>query len=315
MNYLLKTHGGSYHQSMTETEFLASCFHTPSPQAQALFYTVVRAGHLRAAPNYRIERRSCAGQDLLFCLRGGGVIRRESEEFRVGSGELAWIDGRYPHAHRPDRLDPWELLWLRFDSHDLPQLCSLLSIPKAPVFRNLDQRKVKAIFHRILELMEHRPLAMEALLHAEMAGLLAQLFRARHNQALAARESSAALSPQIERAFTSMKLYPHRPWQVEELAGLAGMSAPHFFRCFKRATGSSPIDWLRRERINQAKRHLLQTADPIGQVAERVGYADPFYFSRDFKRMTGYSPTEYRHHEHGQERRVKRVKRVTGCRV
>ena len=176
---------------MAKTQFLASCFNTPGPQAQALFYTVVRAGHLRAAPDYRIERRTCPGQDILFCLGGAGFIRREAEEFRVGLGELAWIDGRYPHAHRPDNLDPWELLWLRFDSHDLPQLCAMLSVQRAPVFRGLDQRKVKAIFRQILELMERRPLSMEALLHAEMASLLAQLFRARQNHPSATAESVA----------------------------------------------------------------------------------------------------------------------------
>jgi AraC family transcriptional regulator, arabinose operon regulatory protein len=290
---------------VAETQFLASCFHTPGPQAQALFYTVVRAGHLRAAPDYRIERRFCPGQDILFCLRGAGFIRRGPEEFRVGPGELAWIDGRYPHAHRPDTLDPWELLWLRFDSHDLPPLCAMLSIEKAPVFRGVDRRKVSAIFHRIFELLEHRPLAMDALLHAEIAALLAQLFRARHHHPPEAAESPQTLSPQLERAFTQMKLYSHRLWQVEDLAQLAGMSAPHFFRCFKRVTGSSPIDWLRRERINQAKRLLTQSIDPIGDIAERVGYSDPFYFSRDFKRMTGHSPTEYRHHEQGHESRNK----------
>jgi AraC-like DNA-binding protein len=238
---------------------------------------------------------------MLFCLRGAGFIRGEAGEFRVGPGELAWIVGRYPHAHRPDPLNPWELLWLRFDSHDLPQLCTMLSVQKAPVFRYLDQRKVKRIFRRILELMEHRPVAMEALLHVEMASLLAQLFRTRLNYPAEAAESAQVFSPQLERAFTQMKLYSHRPWQVEDLARLAGMSAPHFFRRFKQATGSSPIDWLRRERINQAKRHLLETADPVGDIADRVGYADPFYFSRDFKRMTGHSPSEYRRHEQHHE--------------
>src|SRR5271169_825923 len=251
---------------MAETQFLASHFHTPSPQAQELFYAVVRAGHLRAAPDYRIERRTCLGQDLLFCVRGAGSIRREAEEFPVRTGDLAWIDGRYPHAHRADKKDPWELLWLRFDSHDLPKLCTMLSIQQAPVFRSLDQRKLERIFRRLLELMEHRPLAMEALLHAEMASLLAQIIRARFNNPAEAAQSVTAFPPQLERAVTQMKLYFQKPWQVEELARLAGLSVPHFFRCFKRATGSSPIDWVRRERINQAKRHLIQTADPIGDI-------------------------------------------------
>jgi AraC-like DNA-binding protein len=282
---------------MGQSQFLASCFHTPGPQAQALFYSVLRAGHLRAAPDYRVERRSCLGQDLLFCLRGAGFIRARAEQFRVGPGELAWIDGRYPHGHWAEPDDPWELLWLRFDSHDLSPLCSVLAVQKAPVFRNLDRAKVKALFRRILQIMEHRPLAMEALLHAEMANLLAQLFRARLRHPAEATQAVEPYSPQFERAFTHMKLYPQRSWRVADLARLAGMSAPHFFRCFKRAAGSSPIAWLRRERINQAKRHLVETVDGVRDIAERVGYSDPFYFSRDFKHMTGHSPTEYRHQE------------------
>jgi AraC-like DNA-binding protein len=283
--------------AMAQTEFLASCFHTPSPQAQALFYTVLRAGHLRASPDYRVERRFCLGQDLLFCLRGAGFIHTQAGESAVCPGDLAWIDGRYPHGHRAQASDPWELLWLRFDSHDLAPLCSFLAVSDTPIFRGLDRAAVQHEFRHIIRLMERRPLAMEALLHAEMANLLAQLIRARLRHPAALARSPDGFSPQLERAFTRMKLYSHRAWRVEELAQIAGLSAPHFFRLFKRATGSSPIAWLRRERINQAKRHLIETCDPVAQIAERVGYSDPFYFSRDFKAMTSHSPSEFRRQE------------------
>lgn len=283
---------------MASTQVLASAFHTPSPQAQALFYTVVRSGHLRAAPDYRVERRACLGQDLLFCVRGGGFVRSVGSEFRVGRGELAWIDGRYPHGHWPDPADPWELLWLRFDCQELARLCAGLAVDKAPVFRNLEPARTRRSFRHILRLMQHRPLAMEALLHAEMASLLAQLFHARLRHPAEAPASVDPFAAPLEKAFNRMKLYSQRAWRVSDLARLCGLSAPHFFRCFKRATGSSPIAWLRRERINQAKRHLIETADPLADIAERVGYSDPFYFSRDFKHMTGHSPSEFRRQEH-----------------
>ncbi len=91
-----------------------------------------------------------------------------------------------------------------------------------------------------------------------------------------------------------MTLYPDRHWRVKDLARLSGLSEPHFYRRFRQVTGSSPIDWLRRERINHARRRLLQSNDPIKQVAEQVGYNDAFFFSRDFKRYTGLAPSEYR---------------------
>ena len=88
-----------------------------------------------------------------------------------------------------------------------------------------------------------------------------------------------------------------RPWRVEELAVLAGSSVSHFFRRFRKATGATPLDWLRRERISEAKRRLSQSRDPIRVIAEDLGYGDQFYFSRDFKKLVGLSPRHYRQQE------------------
>ncbi len=78
------------------------------------------------------------------------------------------------------------------------------------------------------------------------------------------------------------------------------MSSSHFTRLFRRAFGTSPVDWLRRERISQAKRRLVETTIPIEWVAEQVGYQDRFFFSKDFKKLTGMTPREYRKREAGR---------------
>jgi AraC-like DNA-binding protein len=57
------------------------------------------------------------------------------------------------------------------------------------------------------------------------------------------------------------------------------------------------VDWLRRERINRAKRRLGEGEDRIRAIAAELGYGDPFYFSRDFKKLTGLSPRRYREQE------------------
>jgi AraC-like DNA-binding protein len=75
------------------------------------------------------------------------------------------------------------------------------------------------------------------------------------------------------------------------------MSASHFSRIFKAAFGTSPIDWLRRERISQAKRRLVETTDAIKEIAEQTGYSDRFFFSKDFRRLTGHTPREFRRRE------------------
>ncbi|MFM7241981.1 MAG: helix-turn-helix transcriptional regulator [Opitutia bacterium] len=55
-----------------------------------------------------------------------------------------------------------------------------------------------------------------------------------------------------------------------------------------------PDRLLRRERISQAKRRLADTADDIKEIAEQVGYSDRYFFSKDFKKHTGFTPSQFR---------------------
>lgn len=72
------------------------------------------------------------------------------------------------------------------------------------------------------------------------------------------------------------------------------ISNDHFGKLFKDCTGLTPIQYLINLRINQAKRFLENEEKiSIKQTAFLVGYSDPYYFSRIFKKYTGKSPTEW----------------------
>jgi AraC-like DNA-binding protein len=274
-------------------------YHTPSRAAQQVFIVALRAGHLQAGPDYRIERRVCAGHDLLLCERGRGFVQTGGRTFPVGPGELAWLDGHDPHAHWPDAAEPWRLLWVRLDGAVMNRVFDLLGGPAAPVFRLPSPRRAAAAIRRILRLLRQRPPALDALVHVEASALVGCLFETRHTEIAGAVDSTPAIPPGLRQVLTSLTVYYYRPWRVEEMAALAGLSVPHFFRCFRKATGTTPIRYLRQERISQAKRRLLESRDSIKEIAEQVGYSDPFYFSRDFRQHTGMSPAQFRRRELG----------------
>ena len=273
----------------------ASHFHTPSGLSQSLFHTVLRAGHLETAPDYAVERISHPGHDLLLCLRGRGFVRVGGKTFPVAAGQLAWIDCRAPHAHWADADAPWELYWLRADGKQTRVCAQALNVREQPLFDLRDTDDAVAIFERIFVLLRQRPLALDAALHAAMAGMIALLFEARLGQP--ARPEPAGGDPKLHAVLARMRRDVRRPWRVEELAALAGSSVPHFFRRFRKATGATPLDWLRRERISEAKRRLSQSRDSVRAIAEKLGYGDQFYFSRDFKKLVGLSPRHYRRQE------------------
>lgn len=86
-----------------------------------------------------------------------------------------------------------------------------------------------------------------------------------------------------------------RHWTVDELAGTLGLSAGHFSRRFRRSTGASPRQWLIRQRVDAAMDKLLETHEPISEIAIACGFAEQAHFTRTFTRLVGTSPGAWRH--------------------
>lgn len=89
-----------------------------------------------------------------------------------------------------------------------------------------------------------------------------------------------------------------RPLARWEIAEGIGASEDYLSRLFNRELGLSPWDYLNRYRISRAKELLWLTHDSVSQIGRRVGFSDPAYFSRVFRRLTGVSPRGYRHQTH-----------------
>jgi transcriptional regulator GlxA family with amidase domain len=81
---------------------------------------------------------------------------------------------------------------------------------------------------------------------------------------------------------------------VREMVRQSGLSGRGFSRRFQAATGHAPLDYVQRLRVEQAKRRLERTGEPIEEIAWRVGYEDPSAFRRLFQRVAGVSPGQYR---------------------
>jgi transcriptional regulator GlxA family with amidase domain len=81
---------------------------------------------------------------------------------------------------------------------------------------------------------------------------------------------------------------------VSEMVERSGLTERTFKRRFARATGYSPIAYVQHVRVEEAKRRLERTGEPVDRISYAVGYEDPASFRRLFKRVTGVSPGVYR---------------------
>lgn len=86
----------------------------------------------------------------------------------------------------------------------------------------------------------------------------------------------------------------NKPISLDDLAAAGGFSKFHFSRLFRQASGQSPMEFLRRMRMEAARTLLIGTPLPLKAIAPRVGLANEYHLSRTFKKVFGIIPTSLR---------------------
>ncbi len=99
---------------------------------------------------------------------------------------------------------------------------------------------------------------------------------------------------QISRLLSHMNQHYEDPLSVEDLIEVTHMSQSSLMRTFHQVTGRSPVDYLIRLRVSKTEAPLRMSGSSITDISHNVGFSDSNYFTRQFKRVHGVSPREYR---------------------
>ncbi|WP_163650392.1 helix-turn-helix domain-containing protein [Modicisalibacter sp. 'Wilcox'] len=142
----------------------------------------------------------------------------------------------------------------------------------------------------------HRPApGREPLLHALMQALAVQVAR----RASRRRTRHATLRQDRGRAHLEQFLaliddhYAEQP-TIDDLAARVGITSAHLNTLCRRLAGRSALQLLHERLLLEAKRQLTYTNMTIGQIADQLGFSEPAYFTRFFKRLSGQSPKAFR---------------------
>lgn len=114
----------------------------------------------------------------------------------------------------------------------------------------------------------------------------------------AALERKRRLSGEAQRLVRKAMAFIHEHFAEyisrREIAQHVSISEDHLTFCFRQELGTTPIEYLQRYRVHQARRLLKDTERSVTEIALDVGFSDSGYFSRIFRRVTGMSPETYR---------------------
>ena len=98
----------------------------------------------------------------------------------------------------------------------------------------------------------------------------------------------------VQRALEMIEKRMHELPTLAELASNSGLSRTYFSHVFREVTGMKLQDYLMQTRLTKAKDLLGRIDLKVKQVAYEIGFKDPNYFCRTFKRWTGSNPTNWR---------------------
>ena len=121
--------------------------------------------------------------------------------------------------------------------------------------------------------------------------LLIQVIRAYAAKLTDQKGFLAALAePTVAAALSLLHEEPARSWQLADLASACGVSRTIIVERFKQTLGVAPIQYLTEWRMHKAREYLMTSDASVAQVAERVGYASEWSFSKAFNRVFGEGP-------------------------
>ncbi len=98
----------------------------------------------------------------------------------------------------------------------------------------------------------------------------------------------------ISQTVSYIKLHYNEQLTSSDLAYKLGYSTNYFIKLFKNTMGVTPLKYIKRKRLEEAKKLLLSTDLDINLIMQKVGFLDFSYFSKSFKARYGFSPQNYR---------------------
>jgi AraC-like DNA-binding protein len=246
----------------------------------------------RAYQHFRERRRGTEAFILIYCVQGTGWLRLgDAERIDVPQHSLLVIPAGVAHSYGADETDPWSIYWFHLKGEQIEDILSQSGLQSGRTqLPPSEAEKLIELFRVCFDLLSTGAYQEPNLLHVSHAAryMLSHLGLA---QRLHQEEKAKAY---YDQAVLYMQQKLEMNITLDELAEHTRISRQHLNYVFRKATGITPIDYYLRLKMQRACQMLDLTDQTIKEVSLALGFGDPFYFSRLFKKMIGLSPTQYR---------------------
>lgn len=286
--------GFSGERSVVLPKMIADMMKT-DPVASALHITDI--GHYPAAANHFRSRPEPIGEYvLIYCVAGEGWFELDGRRHEVGPDTYFILPAGRPHAYGASAGNPWTIYWIHFSGILAPHYAADCGIPHT-VTPAVDSRiRCRTdLFEEIFSTLDSG-FSLETVRYA-MSLFHHYLGTLRYLREYRSASSAGLHTGEIDTVTAIihyMEENIERPLTLARLAAYSGYSPSRLSAVFKQRTGHAPMAYFNLIKVRHAC-HLLDTTPmQLNSICHKVGIADPYYFSRMFRKIMGLSPTAYR---------------------
>lgn len=213
---------------------------------------------------------------LSFRINSDARIKTNENEYELGDNSIAYIPARLSY-YREASYD--ELIVVHFDSTNY-------STKSIEYFYAAEPEKFEALFRKIYLCWEEKAPGYKYTCSAILNEIFALCYAQNHRE----KYEKTKIQPSLE--FIT-KNYKNPDITIGEIAKKSFMSEVYFRKLFKEEYGISPQKFITNLRIQNAAGLISSGYYSLGEIAKMSGYNDYKYFSVEFKRVMGVSPSKY----------------------
>ncbi|MBD5500208.1 MAG: AraC family transcriptional regulator [Lachnospiraceae bacterium] len=243
--------------------------------------------------------------EIGYCYSGNDSVTLGDEELACSGDMFTIIPKNFPHGTSIGKKTDasWEYLVIDADRlltntyKDNPPLADKLIRrvnQKVHLAKSEDRKQIALLIQQIIETMRVQKEFYQEEVNALALVLLIRLAQWNRNAKadidLPRLENSTIISPALDY----ISMVPERQIKIEELAEMCHISEPHFRRTFVNCMKMSPVKYINQVRIRRACDELKRTNESMAAISARAGFSTLSTFNRNFRRIMGISPQQWR---------------------
>lgn len=241
----------------------------------------------KAESHYREREEGAEQYILIYCTEGKGVIEVEDERYELRRSDAFCIPRNVRHKYYADQEEPWSILWVHFKGESI-HYYPVEERRLVHINSRYSDNRMMVLFKVLFRVLERNYTMGNFIYISQVLSLILAEVYFREKI-----DDSSVQDRHVTVVIRYMYRNIHKNLTLQEISDEVQLSKSYLNAIFKAQTGKSPVEFFIHLKIKEACKLLKSSECYIYEVSEQLGYEDPYYFSRIFKKVVGVSPRDY----------------------